>query len=64
MTNHTYGIDSNRNGYIDTSKTLLGAKQHATRNGYTKIYIRFNGGYITALIAEKINGRWVNLNNI
>lgn len=32
-----YGILDRNNCLIDTSKTLLGAKQHATRNGYNRI---------------------------
>lgn len=32
-----YGILDRNNCLIDTSKTLLGAKQYATRNGYNRI---------------------------
>lgn len=32
-----YGILDKNNCLIDTSKTLLGAKQYATRNGYNRI---------------------------
>lgn len=32
-----FGVMDKDNCLIDTSKTLLGAKQHATRNGYSRI---------------------------
>ena len=32
-----FGVMDKNNCLIDTSKTLLGAKQHATRNGYNRI---------------------------
>jgi len=64
MNNHTYGVASYQSGYMDVSKTLLGAKQYATRNGYSEVYIRFNNGYHTAMKAEKINGKWINSESI
>lgn len=60
MNPHTYGCTSQQTGYFDVSRTLLGAKQWATRNGLNKVYVRFNCGYHTAIRAEKINGKWVN----
>jgi hypothetical protein len=57
-----YGVISNGT-HIDTSKTEKGAKNYATRHGYTKVSIRFNCGYIAAEIAEKINGKWKTINN-
>jgi hypothetical protein len=59
---NTYGVISNGT-HIDTSKTEKGAKNYATRHGYTKVSIRFNLGYIAAEIAEKINGKWETINN-
>ena len=64
MNNHTYGVTSYQGGYVDVSNTLLGAKQYATRNGYNEVYIRFNNGYHTALKAEKVNGKWVEVETI
>lgn len=32
-----FGVMDRNNCLIDTSKTLLGAKQYATRNGYNRI---------------------------
>lgn len=45
-------------GYIDVSSTLLGAKQYATRNGYTEVFIRYNNGYHVDKVAIKNNGKW------
>lgn len=59
MSNHTYGVNTRNNGYTDVSNTLLGAKQYATRHGFTEVYIRFNNGYHVAKVATKINGKWV-----
>ena len=61
MIRHTYGCTSYQTGYFDVSRTLLGAKQWATKNGYDQVYIRFNHGYHTAIRAEKVNGKWINL---
>ena len=57
-----YGVISNGT-HIDTSKTEKGAKNYATRHGFTKVSIRFNCGYIAAEIAEKVNGKWKSINN-
>jgi hypothetical protein len=32
-----FGVLDNNNCLIDTSRTLLGAKQYATKNGYNRI---------------------------
>ena len=32
-----YGIVTSKNNHIDVSKSLLGAKQYATRNGYKRV---------------------------
>jgi hypothetical protein len=57
--NHAFGIVSKENGYIDTSNSLLGAKNHATRNGYKRVFKRFNGGYHVELATDKTCGFWV-----
>ena len=56
MTN-TFGITINGT-HTDTSKTLKGAKHYATRNGYKDVSIRYNCGYIAAIIATKVKGKW------
>lgn len=51
-----YGVISSGGTHIDVSLTLLGAKQYATRNGYTEVSKRV--GYNARIIAEKVNGKW------
>ena len=63
MTN-TYGINSILTGYRDTSNTERGAKNHATRNGYNEVYIRFNNGYHVERVATKVNNKWINEVNL
>ena len=58
MNKHTYGVNTLNSGYIDVSNTLLGAKQYATKNGYTEVYIRYNNGYHINKVASKTNGKW------
>jgi len=57
---NTFGVlNQETSGYIDTSSTERGAKNHATRHGYTKVYIRFNNGYHIRRVASKVAGKWV-----
>lgn len=47
-----------KNGtHIDTSKTLRGAKNYATRNGYT--IVSKQTGYNAFVVAKKINNKWI-----
>lgn len=53
-----YGV-LNRDGvHIDVSLSLLGAKQYATRNGYSEVSKRI--GYNAMIVARKINNNWEN----
>lgn len=52
-----YGVIDSNECLLDTSKTEQGAKQYATRNGYN--IIGFRVGYNAFILAEKINGKWV-----
>lgn len=47
-----YGVMDSNNCLIDTSKTLLGAKQHATRNGYNRIGKRVGYNVVDTYIRE------------
>lgn len=47
--------------HTDVSTTERGAKQYATRNGYTIISYRV--GYNAVICAEKINNKWVKIQN-
>ncbi len=51
-----YGSTNNKNIHIDTSNTLLGAKQYATRNGYKNVSIRI--GYNVTLLEYKQKNKW------
>lgn len=57
-----YGVLENGT-HIDISKTERGAKQYATKHGYNEVSIRYSGGYMVRIIAEKINNKWVSINN-
>lgn len=54
----TYGSTNNNNEHTDTSNTLQGAKNYATRNGYNTVSQR--AGYNVFIKANKINGKWIN----
>lgn len=45
--------------HTDVSKTLRGAKVYATKNGYDKVSVRYNCGYIVREIATKQGNKWV-----
>lgn len=51
-----YGSTDNKNIHTDTSNTLLGAKQYATRNGLRNVSIRI--GYNVTLLEFKDSGKW------
>ena len=51
-----YGVINSDNVLIDISTTLRGAKNYATRHGYTKVGYRI--GYNAFVEAKKINGKW------
>ncbi len=61
QSNNTFGVLCN-GVHIDVSKTLQGAKNFATRNGYLTVTIRYNSGYIAAEISHKYSGKWKDLN--
>ena len=53
-----YGSTDSNNVHHDTSKTLLGAKQYATRNKYKNVSVRI--GYNVTLLEYKQwrYGKW------
>jgi len=51
-----FGSTDNKNVHNDTSKTLLGAKQYATRNGYKNVPVRI--GYNVTLLEYKDKNKW------
>lgn len=55
-----YGVVNSDGVHIDVSKSEKGAKQYATRHGYSKVSIRFHSGYTVVIISEKNkSGKWV-----
>lgn len=61
--NNTYGVLDSNNIHTDVSKTERGAKQYATRHGYTQVSIRYNSGYDVDIIAVKNGRKWVKYPN-
>jgi len=60
---NTYGVLDSNGCHIDVSLTEKGAKNYATRHGYTKVSIRYNSGYTVQVVAEKVNNKWVAKND-
>jgi hypothetical protein len=58
---NTYGIIDSNDCHIDVSLSEKGAKNYATRHGYNKVSIRYNGGYIVKVLAYKVQSKWVSL---
>ena len=56
-----YGSTDNTNTHTDTSKTLLGAKQYATRHGLKNVSVRI--GYNITLLEYKDSGKWYSYND-
>jgi hypothetical protein len=56
-----YGSTNNNNIHTDTSNTLLGAKQYATRNGLKNVSVRI--GYNVTLLEYKDSGKWYSYND-
>ena len=63
MKNNIFGVVNSEGIHTDVSRSERGAKRYATLNGYNKVSIRYNGGYVVEVVAEKINKKWVNVNN-
>ena len=50
---HTYGILNADNCHVDVSQTERGAKNYATRHGFTAVSRRFNNGYQVELVSNR-----------
>jgi len=57
-----YGTLNYLGCHIDTSKTLQGAKNYATRHGYNVVSKRV--GYNAYIVAEKKHFKWVSNDNL
>ena len=51
-----YGSTDNNSTHTDTSNTLLGAKQYATRHGLNNVSVRI--GYNATILECKVFNRW------
>jgi len=63
-----YGINSKTSGFIETSTTERGAKNHATRNGYKAVYRMCKYSWLVTLVSVFVadyglNGKWMTPNN-
>lgn len=61
MKKNVFGVVNLEGIHTDVSNSERGAKRYATLNGYNKISVRYNGGYVVNIVAEKINKKWVNV---
>jgi hypothetical protein len=53
-----YGVLGSDGGFIQTSRTERGAKNHAKRNGYRSVYRMCESSWYVTHIATRTNGRW------
>lgn len=53
-----YGVINSQGVHVDVSDTERGAKVYATKNGYTQVTARANGGYHAHIIAHKVGKMW------
>lgn len=59
MSNWVYGVAGRDGGFIQTSRTERGAKNHATRNRYRQVYAMHEVSWAVELIAERQNDKWI-----
>ncbi|WP_458321551.1 hypothetical protein [Providencia sp. CRPN22473] len=53
-----FGVLDSDGCHVDVSKTLRGAKNYATRHGYTIVTSRANGSYHARTESIKEGGKW------
>ena len=53
-----YGVLGRDGGFIHTSNTKQGAKNYATRNGYTEVYAMHCNSWAVWLVSTKENKVW------
>jgi len=58
-----YGIKTRSGEHIDISRTVRGAKNYATRHGYTAVTVRNSNHYYVTELAVKHGARWKDLQN-
>lgn len=62
LNNTIYGVINNEGMHIDVSRSLTYTKKFATMNGYRQVSRRPNFGYGVFIECEKVNNKWVNVN--
>lgn len=58
MKNVCYGILGRDGGFIETSTTERGAKNHASRNGYSEVYAFHRVSWAVWKVSTKTTNRW------
>lgn len=53
-----YGVINSQGVHVDVADSERGAKVYATKNGYTQVTARENGGYHAHIIAHKVGKMW------
>lgn len=53
-----FGVIDTKGNYTDVSTTLLGAKQYATRNGYTRVGQRSEFNNMVVRVYVRKGGKW------
>lgn len=61
MVNNIFGVVNSDGIHTDVSNSERGAKRYATLNGYDKVSIRYNCGYVVEIVAVKKNKKWVDV---
>lgn len=59
MVNYVFGVVNSDGIHTDVSNSERGAKRYATLNGYNKVSIRYNLGYVVEVVAVKVGKKWV-----
>lgn len=55
-----YGIIGRDGGFIRVSDTSQGAKNYATRHGYSEVYAMHSVSWAVWKVATKVGKRWSN----
>lgn len=61
MVNNIFGVVNSDGIHTDVSNSERGAKRYATLNGYDKVSVRYNCGYVVEVVAKKVGKKWVDV---
>lgn len=62
LNNTIYGVINNEGIHIDVSRSLTYTKRYASINGYKQVSRRPNFGYGAFVECEKVNNKWIKVN--